>query len=169
MEYQFENVHTYTRENIEEYIACLNESRRVSMIVILCVLLMVQVGVCMCLHFEPITVIIAVAVLVMLVRTIRQPKAQAKREYETMLAFYDGEIQPRFIRFGDMIHIEAKHSSQFLEYRKITQVMSLPHSYVLIDQRSTATMLDRDGFTKGTFAEFKQFLREKCPDLTIPE
>ena len=26
-----------------------------------------------------------------------------------------------------------------------------------------------DGFTKGTFSEFKQFLREKRPDLKIPE
>ena len=29
--------------------------------------------------------------------------------------------------------------------------------------------LSYDGFTKGTFSEFKQFLRTKRPDLKIPE
>lgn len=56
-----------------------------------------------------------------------------------------------------------------LEYRKFRRVVHLKHSYVLMIGRRSGLMIDPDGFTKGTFAEFKQFLREKRPDLNIPE
>ena len=56
-----------------------------------------------------------------------------------------------------------------VEYRKIRRVVHLRHSYVLMIGRRNGVILDPNTFTKGTFAEFKQFFREKRPDLTIPE
>ncbi len=52
---------------------------------------------------------------------------------------------------------------------KITEVRHLKYSYVIMSGRKYAIMLDPNCFIEGTFAEFKQFLREKRPDLTIPE
>ena len=61
-----------------------------------------------------------------------------------------------------MVHITV-------EYRKIVRVLRLKHSYVLMIGKRNGVMLDPKGFTKGAFEEFKHFLREKRPDLTIPE
>jgi hypothetical protein len=64
--------------------------------------------------------------------------------------------------YESMVHLT-------IEYRKIVRVVRLKHSYLLMTSRRTGVLLDPNGFTKGTFEEFKQFLRQKRPDLTIPE
>lgn len=69
----------------------------------------------------------------------------------------------------DSIDMDEGFVHLCLEYRKFCRVVHLKHSYVLMMSRRSGLMIDPDGFTKGTFAEFKQFLREKRPDLNIPE
>lgn len=64
--------------------------------------------------------------------------------------------------FEGTIHITA-------EYCKIVRVVRLKHSYVLMMGKRNGLILDSNAFTKGTFEEFKQFIREKRPDLNIPE
>ena len=81
----------------------------------------------------------------------------------------DGTIPPVTICFGDTIEMEEGVTRLTIHYHSITRVIRLKHSYMLMTSRRTGVMLREDGFTKGTFAEFKQFLREKRPDLTIPE
>ena len=56
-----------------------------------------------------------------------------------------------------------------IEYRKILRVLRLKHSYMLMMGKRNGVMLDPNGFTKGTFEEFKQFLRDTYPNLQIPE
>ena len=56
-----------------------------------------------------------------------------------------------------------------VEYRKICKVVRLKHSYVLMIGKRNGVMLDPNGFTKGNFEDFKRFLQEKRPDLTVPE
>ena len=56
------------------------------------------------------------------------------------------------------------------DYDQIEKIYSLKSSYTLIFAKNSGTLiLSREGFTKGTFSEFKQFLRYKRPDLKIPE
>lgn len=73
------------------------------------------------------------------------------------------------IRFGEKIVIAESQMELTLDYQTIVRVVRLKHSYVLMNSRRTGVMLDVNGFTKGTFEQFKQFLREKRPDLKIPE
>ena len=81
----------------------------------------------------------------------------------------DGQIPETVVTFGDIIELHEGMVHYTIEYRKIVKVVSLQHSYVLMMGRRNGIILDSSGFTKGTFSEFKQFLREKCPDLNIPE
>ena len=81
----------------------------------------------------------------------------------------NGKICESVIRFGDKIVVSEPKMELTLEYDTIVRVVHLKHSYVLMNSRRTGVMLDVSGFTKGTFEEFKQFLREKRPDLKIPE
>ena len=79
-------------------------------------------------------------------------------------------VQPQTsIIFGDTIELHEGMVHITVEYRKILRVLHLKHSYMLMIGKRNGIMLDPNGFTKGTFSEFKQFLREKRPDLKIPE
>lgn len=69
----------------------------------------------------------------------------------------------------DSIDMDEGFVHLSLEYRKFCRIVHLKHSYVLMMGKRNGLMIDPDGFTKGTFAEFKQFLREKRPDLNVPE
>ena len=81
----------------------------------------------------------------------------------------DGVIPETVITFGDTIEIHEGMVHLTIEYRKIERVVRLKNSYVLMNGKRTGIILDPNGFTKGTFSEFKQFLRTKRPDLQIPE
>lgn len=73
------------------------------------------------------------------------------------------------VSFGDSIEINQGNIRVYWAYSEISQVRHLKYSYELMKNKRMGIMLDPDGFTKGTFKEFKQFLRGKRPDLKIPE
>ncbi len=81
----------------------------------------------------------------------------------------DGVLPETVITFGETIELHEGMIHITVEYRKILRIVHLKHSYMLMIGKRNGVMLDPGGFTKGTFTEFKQFLREKRPDLTIPE
>lgn len=79
-------------------------------------------------------------------------------------------IQPEtIVTFGDDIQLFEGMVHLTIEYRKIVRVVRLKHSYILMTSRRTGVMLDPNGFTKGSFEEFKHFLHQRYPDLKIPE
>ena len=81
----------------------------------------------------------------------------------------DGVQPETVITFGDTIELREGMIHITVEYRKIIRVVHLKHSYMLMIGKRNGVMLDPDGFSQGTFEGFKQFLREKRPDLKIPE
>ena len=81
----------------------------------------------------------------------------------------DGILPETIASFGDHIEVDEGMVHYTIEYRKLMKVVSLKHSYVLMLGKRNGIILDASAFTKGTFEEFKQFLREKRPDLSIPE
>ena len=73
------------------------------------------------------------------------------------------------VSFVDAIEVTQGSIRVIWQYSEINEVRNIGHSYELMRDKRMSIMLDPNGFTKGTFSEFKQFLREKRPDLTIPE
>ena len=55
------------------------------------------------------------------------------------------------------------------KYEEIRDIRRLNHTYVLLKNKRTGFSLDPDSFKVGTFAQFREFLREKCPNVVIPE
>lgn len=104
------------------------------------------------------------AVYVALTPYLRMRKNEKKKQ-----AFYNGRQPDEIVRFGERIEYEYENGSQNWEYFHLTQVCSLKYSYCLHFTDQSAIMLGRETFTKGTFDEFKQFLRKKRPDLKIPD
>lgn len=81
----------------------------------------------------------------------------------------DGILPETVVTFGETIEVHEGMVHITVEYRKLVAVHRLKYSYVLMIGKRNGVMLDPNSFTKGTFAEFKQFLREKRPDLCVPE
>ena len=81
----------------------------------------------------------------------------------------DGVLPETVIAFGETIEMHEGMVHLTIEYRKIVRVVRLKHSYMLMLGKHNGVIIDPNGFTKGSFEEFKGFLREKRPDLTIPE
>jgi hypothetical protein len=81
----------------------------------------------------------------------------------------DGVLPETVVTFGETIELHEGMVHLTIEYRKIQRIVHLKNSYVLMNGKRTGIILDPNGFTKGTFSEFKQFLRTKRPDLKIPE
>ena len=73
------------------------------------------------------------------------------------------------ISFGDNIEVRQDNVRIYWEYSEINQVVRLKYHYELLKDKRMGIMLDPGTLTGGTFEEFKQFLREKRPDLNIPE
>lgn len=73
------------------------------------------------------------------------------------------------VSFGETIEIQEGPIRITWDYADITCVARWQYTFELQKSRALAIMLKPDGFTKGSFGEWKAFLREKRPDLTIPE
>ena len=82
----------------------------------------------------------------------------------------NGGVEPEtVITVGDRVEVARGISHATIDFEKIVRVRRLKHSYLLMITKRDGIMVRPDSFTKGTFAEFKNFLREKRPDLNIPE
>ena len=98
------------------------------------------------------------------------PGIHARKTIRTMQKRNFGQPPVMVRQFGERIVSHTPGSVIVLDYCNIKNVRSLQYSYVIRFSENMATLfLPRDGFTKGTFEEFKQFLRYKRPDLNIPE
>ncbi len=73
------------------------------------------------------------------------------------------------VSFGENIEIREGNIRVYWEYTEINQVVRLKYHCELQKDKRMAIMLDPDTLTGGTFEEFKQFLREKCPNVKIPD
>ena len=97
------------------------------------------------------------------------PYRLERKRFKRALDYYDGEIPASYIRFGDQIFVEDGDSTSNLEYRKIEKVIVMKHGLFLRYAEKAYLCVEPQGFTKGTFEEFKQFLREKCPNAKISD
>ena len=77
---------------------------------------------------------------------------------ETRVVFTDENIQ----MFEGMVHLTV-------EYRKLTKGIRLKHSYALMTGKRTAVLIRDEGFTRGSLAELRSFLSEKCPGIQFAE
>ena len=83
--------------------------------------------------------------------------------------FTGSETAEMTYQFGDTIRVVCNDKTMELPYKEITTVDIYSDHMVLGIHKNMMLFVAVDGFTKGTFSEFKQFLREKRPDLKIPE
>ena len=105
---------------------------------------------------------------VLLVFLWRLPGSTARNILKEVLKQNNGQNPECVALFGDII-LSNMGEQEGYDYSRIRKVVALKHSYVIYIDKRVSIPVTRDGFTKGDFAAFKAFLREKRPDLKIPE
>ena len=170
MEVLFENQNTITRMQLVELYKNQYKAANTKFVIFSSVLFLGYLLFCCFLRvFDFSILMVIVALIAVVLRVMKRPVKNANTSFEKLLAYYDDVMPVNRVQFGDKIIVEAPDRTSTIEYRKIDKILSLKHGYVIFDKRTNFFILSRDGFTKGTFEEFKQFLREKCPHVTIPE
>ena len=115
------------------------------------------------------------------------PRRTGRRVVKDFKRIYQVESVECTTQFGDKIHyaLQGAEDSEY-DYSCITKMVSAKRSYILCFKKKILAEVDpkgneryitkkgtipvvRDGFTKGDFESFKNFLREKCPGVKIPE
>jgi len=81
----------------------------------------------------------------------------------------DGVLPQTVVTFGETVEMQEGMLHISIEYRKFVRAVRLKHSYMLMLGKHNGVIIDPNGFTKGSFEEWKVFLREKRPDITFPE
>ncbi len=105
-----------------------------------------------------------------IVRTINLPRNRAKKYYERKLAYYDGTMPPAtYLFFEDHFRLTDVDSSRTAYYAKIEKVEFLKSCFAITLMDGDTYLVANSGFTKGTLAEFREFIRNKCPRLNLPE
>ena len=81
----------------------------------------------------------------------------------------NGKVFEAIITVSENIEYTEGPWNARYEFVELTGAVRLKYSYKLRFTERRSLLIDPNSFTKGTFEEFKQFLREKRPDLVIPE
>lgn len=98
-----------------------------------------------------------------------RPRQQARKTFKENLAFEGGEKLGSTTKFGDVIVDESVRQSVTVPYDKVEKIHITKELILLVDVRKAVLILDKNGFTKGTFEEFLPFIQEKCPQLNLPK
>ncbi len=166
MEYQFENVRVYDPKYALEFQYRYGARKilfwGVVYVIMMIIYLFLALG-------DPVFWIMVIVSAGLVVYQFSLPYRLIKKHTKKSLKYYDGKLPTTYTRFGDKIVVEDIDSVKTIEYHKIDKVTALKHGYYLHYGQTAALAIDPKGFTKGTFTEFKQFLRTKRPDLKIPE
>lgn len=169
MEYQFECDFTPTVRKSANRIRKLSPGRTILLLILgigLFAYVMRSALVTTILYgFDPFWVLMALFSIVYLLYGIFMPEISG---YFWVRRFKK-DIDSYHISFGDCIEIRQGNILTYWEYTEINQVVRLKYHYELQKDKRIGIMLDPDTVTGGTFEEFKQFLREKRPDLNIPD
>ena len=97
------------------------------------------------------------------------PRMIANRAFRNRMKYYNGDIPELTARFGDNLVLEDADSLHTFSYDKITRIHFREDALTVVIAKDRAVCIPVREFTRGSMPELKQFLRQKCPDLKIPD
>ena len=113
--------------------------------------------------------ILAILYVLLAIWSQLRPLRVAKKVYKSRAKYNDGVMLPTTVRFGDRIVFQDQNNSATADYEKIKKIRFVKEGFMMDMQENMFYFSAIDQFTKGSMEELKQFLRQKRPDLKIPE
>ena len=95
------------------------------------------------------------------------PSVETKKAIGCFREFAGGQSAVITYQFADTIRVACGEKMMEFEYKQIMGFDFWEVHLVLTVPRKAMLFIAKDSFTKGTFEELKQFLREKRPDAKI--
>ncbi|MBQ9148644.1 MAG: hypothetical protein IJX69_03650 [Oscillospiraceae bacterium] len=95
------------------------------------------------------------------------PRRYARKQYQQALAYFNGNIPPACVRFGDAIFYQDGIASYTIPYDKLKHLYVMKNSMVFESDVGPLIQLSCNHFTKGTPAELLEFLRQMCPQMNL--
>ena len=109
------------------------------------------------------TMILFIVILVIAVAiSVKTPAAMVNQLKDATRNLHGGKVHKTILAFGDdkiEMHEGPVHIN--IEYSQIKKIVDLPDLTVLVMNSNSAVLVDPNGFTRGTAADFKTFIREK--------
>lgn len=168
----FENVFTEDENTLTEIGKTHRGSFRQIFLVILILLTLyfAQAAVASILMWQDYTYLLFVLVYLLLdLYYLFAPRINARIYMKRSLKFHDGMIpEHRISCTGKELCATFGKQQVLIPYDKLDKAAVTKHCIVLTAKKYARITLRKDSFTKGTYEEFTQFLRAKCPALKIP-
>ena len=95
------------------------------------------------------------------------PSVETKKAISKFREFAGCESAELTYRFADTVQVSCGEKMMEFEYKQIMGFDFWEDYLVLTVPRKAMLFIEKDSFAQGTFEEFKQFLREKRPDVKI--
>ena len=98
-------------------------------------------------------------------------RINGKAYYNKKVKVYGETLPPKTYHFFEThFRVFDVDSDATIDYSRIKKVGFLKDCIaIMVEPAGVVYTMSNNSFTKGTLSEFKQFLRVKCPNLTIPE
>lgn len=74
---------------------------------------------------------------------------------------HNGKLPEVSVKFGDVIEMSEGKVSMEIQYSQIVKVFETPNLYALMIGKNQSILVVKQGFTKGTEENFKEFITEK--------
>lgn len=97
------------------------------------------------------------------------PQWMGYLSFRKKLKYYNGNLPDNVIRFGEQIRLQDVDSSHVIPYDKIKKITFTEECIVLHLQDGRSFGLPKGPFTKGSLREMMALLKEKCPQLKLPD
>ena len=97
------------------------------------------------------------------------PVLYAKWYIKGLRKFGDGKVSASITSFGDVIRDETPATVVTIPYEKVKKIHFLDTIIVIEDVKRTSIIFSKHNFIKGDLESFCSFIREKCPQLNLPQ
>lgn len=168
MEYTIENVYVNSERLLRQAYGYVLRKRRI-FLTVTSVILSILFAFAWIVLERTVYLVAAVVYVALAVWYWLLPYRVAKKAYKSMLKIHDGDIPPTIVRFGEKIFFDAGTSTSEMAYNKLKSVSFCNDCILIQNEVGSAYLLANDGFTKGSKQELMAFLKEKCPQLKLPD
>lgn len=114
-----------------------------------------------------IVAVTATCCLIAVILNFSMPKYLLRQTLKAQLMLHKGKVPKTSVQFGETVYLKEGFCEINLEYSQIMEIYFYSEIYVLMFAKDNGIMLKSDGFTQGTAADFKKWIREKCPVARI--
>jgi hypothetical protein len=175
METRFESVTVDTEGQLRTLFVALNKKSTIRTVVILLALMaaftlfLVYLGGLGRWAGSPLTmdalrpyIIVVILYIVLIINAVLRPGRAAKKVYLRTLEYYDNSMPAATHRFYDDYFVTSDVDSTHISpYRKLRKVEIKGDIVLLIRKDGQVLHMNTAGFTKGTLADFCQFIQMK--------